>query len=264
MNERTVIALDGVGKTFAGGRGGDVQALDDIALSVPEGSFVSLLGPSGCGKSTLLRILADIIPPTTGTVEINGKTPRAARLARDYGIVFQQPALLEWRSVLRNVELPLQIMGIGKAARREKARHMLELVRLGDFARHFPWQLSGGMQQRVAVARALTFDPRILLMDEPLGALDEMNREYLQAELLRIWRDTHTTVVFVTHSVAEAVFLSTEVVIMSPRPGRVAKVIPIDLPQPRTAETRTSKEFYAAATDVRNALHAVLADEVPA
>jgi NitT/TauT family transport system ATP-binding protein len=258
----TIIEASGVDKVFGGTGSAAVHALADIDMSIVEGSFVSLLGPSGCGKSTLLRVLADLTAPSAGTVLVNGKTPQQARLARDLGMVFQQPALFDWRTVRRNVELPLQVAGVDRGRRRDKADELLRLVRLSDFSRHYPRQLSGGMQQRVAIARALSADPRILLMDEPLGALDEMNREYLQTELSRIWRDTGITVVFVTHSVSEAVFLSTEVMVMSPRPGRIVRRIPVDLPHPRTAATRTSREFLDTITAVRTALHAVLDEEL--
>ncbi|GAA2439291.1 ABC transporter ATP-binding protein [Actinomadura vinacea] len=256
MNDQPVISVEGVDKTFPGKDG--VQALRGIDLTVGEGDFVSLLGPSGCGKSTLLRIMADLTEPTAGSVRVNGKPAAAARRDRDYGMVFQQPGLLDWRTVARNVELPLQVMGVAKAERRERARAMLDLVRLPDSQRRFPWQLSGGMQQRAAIARALAPEPRILLMDEPLSALDEMNREHLQGELLRIWSDTGTTVVMVTHSIAEAVFLSTRVVVMSPRPGRVAGTVDVDLPGRRTAATRNTPEFFEQVTKVRTMLHGVL------
>ncbi|WP_283134934.1 ABC transporter ATP-binding protein [Rhizohabitans arisaemae] len=259
MPESGIISVHGVTKEFNSATDRSVTALTDIDLTIAEGEFVSLLGPSGCGKSTLLRILADLTPPTAGTVQVNGKTPAAARRDRDYGMVFQQAGLFEWRSVRRNVELPLQVAGVAKEERRNKASAMLDLVRLEDFASHFPWQLSGGMQQRVAIARALSADPKILFMDEPLGALDEMNREHLQAELLRIWSDTRTTVVFVTHSISEAVFLSSRIVVMSARPGRIAANIDVDLPYPRTAATRTTPEFFEKVTQVRTVLHGMLA-----
>jgi NitT/TauT family transport system ATP-binding protein len=253
----TAIRLAGVSKTFSTSSG-DVVALDDIDLDIPEGGFVSLLGPSGCGKSTLLRVVGDLVTPTTGTVEVAGTSAAEARRTRQYGMAFQAPGLMDWRTVRRNIELPLQVQGVGRAERRQRADEMLELVKLTQFADHRPRQLSGGMQQRVAIARALAMQPRVLLMDEPLGALDEMNREHLQRELLRIWRATGTTVVFVTHSIPEAVFLSTEVVVMSPRPGRIASRIPVDLPYPRTDETRLTDEFQAAERHVRERLHAVL------
>ncbi|MFI7025486.1 ABC transporter ATP-binding protein [Micromonospora sp. NPDC049900] len=260
MSEAAIISVRGVTKQFTGGDR-TVTALEDIDLSIERGEFVSLLGPSGCGKSTLLRILADLTEPTDGTVSLNGKTPAASRSDRDYGMVFQQAGLFEWRTVQRNVELPLQVAGVDKATRRAKAHEMLDLVRLSDFSRHFPWQLSGGMQQRVAIARALSADPEILFMDEPLGALDEMNRERLQGELLRIWSDTRTTVVFVTHSISEAVFLSSRIVVMSARPGRIAASIDVDLPYPRTAATRTTDAFFAKVTEVRAALHGAPAEQ---
>lgn len=251
------IQLSGVSKEFVTSSG-TTLALDDIDLEIPSGAFVSLLGPSGCGKSTLLRVIGDLIPPTTGTVTVAGMSARDARRTRQYGMAFQAPGLMDWRTVRRNIELPLQVQGVPRAERRARADEMLELVRLTAFADHRPRQLSGGMQQRVAIARALSMQPRVLLMDEPLGALDEMNREHMQRELLRIWRATGTTIVFVTHSVPEATFLSTEVVVMSPRPGRIAERIAIDLPFPRTDETRVAPEFYAAESRVRSALHAVL------
>ncbi|MFF5114661.1 ABC transporter ATP-binding protein [Streptosporangium sp. NPDC000509] len=255
MPESAIISVSGVTKEFNSGTDRSVTALTDIDLSIAEGEFVSLLGPSGCGKSTLLRIMADLTQPTSGSVSLNGKAPGAARRDRDYGMVFQQAGLFDWRNVQRNVELPLQVAGVAKETRRTKATSMLELVRLSEFAHHFPWQLSGGMQQRVAIARALSADPKILFMDEPLGALDEMNRERLQGELLRIWSDTRTTVVFVTHSISEAVFLSSRIVVMSSRPGRIATSIDVDLPYPRSAATRTTPEYFKKVTEVRSALH---------
>ncbi|MER7971450.1 ABC transporter ATP-binding protein [Streptomyces sp. NPDC096080] len=255
MAEPAIISVRKVNKVFNGGSDRAVTALEDIDLTIGRGEFISLLGPSGCGKSTLLRVMADLTAPTSGTLTVNGKAPGAARADRDYGMVFQQAGLFEWRSVLRNVELPLQVAGAKREVYRAKAEEMLELVRLREFAGHYPWQLSGGMQQRVAIARALSADPEILFMDEPLGALDEMNRERLQGELLRIWGDVRTTVVFVTHSISEAVFLSSRVVVMSARPGRVAACIDVDLPYPRTAATRTTPEFFEKVKDVRRALH---------
>ncbi|NYD68055.1 ABC transporter ATP-binding protein [Agromyces atrinae] len=254
------ISLSNVSKAFETGTG-TVLALDGIDLDIQPGGFVSLLGPSGCGKSTLLRVIGDLVKPTSGEVLVGGRTAAEARKARDYGMAFQAPGLMDWRTVRRNVELPMQVLGVPRAERRQCADEMLDLVRLTAFADHRPRQLSGGMQQRVAIARALAIQPKILLMDEPLGALDEMNREYLQRELLRIWRSTGTTIVFVTHSVPEAVFLSTEVVVMSPRPGRIAARVPIDLGYPRVDETRVSPEFYRAEAEVREILHSVLAPE---
>lgn len=251
-----VVEIKGVTKLFEGGRGQSVEALRGVDLTVRQGEFVSLIGPSGCGKSTLLRLIGDLTTPTTGTVTINGKSARAARRDRDYGIVFQAPVLFDWRTVEKNVQLPLEVGGISRAERRDRTRRMLELVELADFAGHRPWQLSGGMQQRVAIARALALDPQILLMDEPFGALDEMTRERLNLELLRIWDQTGTTVVFVTHSIPEAVFLSTRVVVMSPRPGRITDVIDVDLPRQRNVDTRELDRYFELITQVRESLRA--------
>jgi NitT/TauT family transport system ATP-binding protein len=251
-----VVRLDHVSMVFAGDSAGGrrVEALRDIDLSIGRAEFISLIGPSGCGKSTLLRIVGDLIVPTAGTVTVNDKPARRARLDRDYGMVFQAPVLFDWRTVQKNVELPLEIIGMPRRDREAKARQMLELVELGDFGGQRPWQLSGGMQQRVAIARALALDPAILLMDEPFGALDEMTRERMNLELHRIWSRTGTTVIFVTHSIPEAVFLSTRVVVMSARPGRITKVVPIDLPRERTVETREMERYFQLVTDVREAL----------
>lgn len=245
-----VIRAKGVGKTFGSGAE-QVEALRDINLTIEPGEFISLIGPSGCGKSTLLRLIGDLTSPTSGDLVINGKQPSDARTDRDYGIVFQKATLLDWRTVGKNVELPLEIMGIESASAVDE---MLELVQLRDFKDHYPWQLSGGMQQRVAIARALTFNPSLLLMDEPFGALDEMTREQMQQEVLRIWDETDTTVVFVTHSIPEAVFLSTRIVVMSPRPGRISDVISTELPHPRDDATRDAKEYHERVTEVREAL----------
>lgn len=247
-----------VGKVFGSGDS-RVEALRGIDLQIRPREFISLIGPSGCGKSTLLRLIGDLVTPTSGTLLVNGKQPSQARLDRDYGIVFQNATLLDWRTVTQNVELPLEIMGIGDRA--ETITRMLELVQLSEFAEHYPWQLSGGMQQRVAIARALAFRPSLLLMDEPFGALDEMTREAMQQEVLRIWDETDTTVVFVTHSIPEAVFLSTRVVVMSPRPGRISDVIEVGLPHPRDTDTRESATYYSKITEVREALRR---EEAPA
>ena len=249
----SVVAISGVSKVFdtAGGR---TTALEDINLSIAPGEFVSLIGPSGCGKSTLLRLIGDLTAPTSGTVTINGKPARRARLDRDYGIVFQAPVLFDWRTVEANVRLPLEVMDIDKSTREKRVREMLDLVELGGFEKHYPHQLSGGMQQRVSIARALGFQPALLLMDEPFGALDEMTRERLNAEVLRIWEQTGTTIIFVTHSIPEAVFLSTRVVVMTARPGQIADVIDIDLPQPRTDETREGERYFELVTAVRERL----------
>ncbi len=250
--DQRVVSIREVTKTFRGG----TTALQGIELDIEPGEFVSLIGPSGCGKSTLLRIIGDLIQPTAGELTVNGKSAHRARQDRDYGIVFQDAVLYDWRTVTKNIALPLEMLGWSRARRDERVRQMLELVELTGFERHHPWQLSGGMQQRVSIARALSFDPKLLLMDEPFGALDEMTRERLNAELLRIWQETGSTVVFVTHSIPEAVFLSTRVVVMSPRPGRISHVIPVDLPQPRTAETREEPRFFELITHVREALQA--------
>jgi NitT/TauT family transport system ATP-binding protein len=248
------VRLAGVNKAFTTSGGTRTVALEGIDLSIKPGEFISLIGPSGCGKSTLLRIVGDLIEPTSGTVEVNGKPAHRARLDRDYGMVFQAPVLFDWRTVEANVRLPLEVMDIDKSTREKRVREMLELVELGGFARHYPHQLSGGMQQRVAIARALGFQPALLLMDEPFGALDEMTRERLNAEVLRIWAQTGTTIIFVTHSIPEAVFLSTRVVVMTARPGRIADVIEIDLPQPRTDVTRESERYFELVTAVRERL----------
>jgi NitT/TauT family transport system ATP-binding protein len=248
-----VVRASGITKTFGDGSTA-VTALEGIDLAIGSGEFVSLIGPSGCGKSTLLRLIGDLITPSGGTLEINGKPVRQARLDRDYGMVFQAPVLMDWRTVAKNIELPLEIMGWRSSDRAERSAELLKLVELDGFEDRHPWQLSGGMQQRVAIARALAFGPKLLLMDEPFGALDEMTRERMNLELMRIWTRTRTTVVFVTHSIPEAVFLSTRVVVMSARPGRISKVIDIDLPQPRTVETRETDRYFELVTDVREAL----------
>jgi NitT/TauT family transport system ATP-binding protein len=254
LNLSAVISITSVGKVFNIGKANRLVALENINLEIQPGEFVSLLGPSGCGKSTLLRLIGDLTSPTSGAVLVNGKPAAQARQSRDYGMVFQQATLYDWRTVSRNVQLPLELMAYPREKRETRAREMLRLVQLEGFDRHFPWQLSGGMQQRVAIARALAFAPSILLMDEPFGALDEMTRERMQSEVLRIWRETRTTVVFVTHSIPEAVFLSTRVVVMSPRPGRITGVIDIDLPQPRNFETREDPHFFEKITEVRECL----------
>ena len=250
-SRQPVVRLEGVTKQF--GKAG-VVALEDVDLDIGRGEFVSLIGPSGCGKSTLLRVVGDLIQPTGGAVEVNGKTAHQARLDRDYGIVFQDSVLFEWRTVARNIGLPLELAGWSRERRRERVQEMLELVELSGFEGHHPWQLSGGMQQRVSIARALSFEPALLLMDEPFGALDEMTRERLNLELLRIWAASGSTVVFVTHSISEAVFLSTRVVVMSPRPGRITGIVDVDLPQPRTSRTREEPRFAELIRDVRRTL----------
>lgn len=239
------------------GRGTETVALKDATETIREGEFISLIGPSGCGKTTLLRLIADLIQPTSGELVVAGKSPREARLAREYGYVFQAPALLEWRSVLKNVMLPLEIMGFSRAEQQTRAAALLAMVGLRDFHKQYPWQLSGGMQQRVSIARALAFDPKLLLMDEPFGALDEITRETMNLELLRIWQETRKTIVFVTHSIPEAVFLSSRIFVMTPRPGKIERVIKVDLPYPRDTETRESQGFFELATEVRESLRDV-------
>ena len=231
-----------------------VTALEDIDLTIGRGEFVSLIGPSGCGKTTLMRVVADLVQPTAGTMTVNGVTPEEARLNRSYGYVFQAPALYPWRNVQRNVQLPLEIMGMPAAERAERAARSLATVGLEGFERKFPWQLSGGMQQRVSIARALSFEPDILLMDEPFGALDEITRDNLNVHLLDLWNRTGVTVIFVTHSIPEAVFLSSKIVVMSPRPGRVLEVIDSDLPAKRDLDIRETGAFQKIAHEVRIAL----------
>ena len=247
----SVVSLQGVSKEF--GRGG-VVAIEGIDLEIGEREFVSLIGPSGCGKSTLLRIIGDLIQPTRGEVTVKGKTAHRARLGRDYGIVFLDAVLFDWRTVAKNISLPLEMMGWDRRKRAERVKELVELVELTGFEGHHPWQLSGGMQQRVSIARALSFDPALLLMDEPFGALDEMTRERLNLELLRIWEASGSTVVFVTHSISEAVFLSTRAVVMSARPGRIVGIVDVDLPQPRTADMREEPRFAELIRDVRRLL----------
>ena len=257
MNEAEVTApvvqLRGVGKTFSLGDDSTV-ALNDINLDIGRGEFVSLIGPSGCGKSTLLRTIGDLIEPSEGSVQVNAKSAKRARLDREYGMVFQAPVLFDWRTVEENVQLPLELFGQDRATRTRRAGEMLELVGLSDFARHHPYQLSGGMQQRVAIARALAFSPDLLLMDEPFGALDEMTRERMNSELLAIWARTGITVVFVTHSIPEAVFLSSRVAVMSARPGRITHLLEVDLERPRGLATRESPRYFELITTVREAL----------
>ena len=255
------MALKGLTKTLAKG---NVTALQEIDLAIEPGEFVSLIGPSGCGKSTMLRVIGDLTPPSAGTIEVNGKTAPQARLDHDYGMVFQDSVLFDWRSVAKNIGLPLEMLGWDRARRRERVDEMLRLVELQGFGDHYPWQLSGGMQMRVAIARALSFEPALLLMDEPFGALDEMTRERLNIELLDLWRRMESTIVFVTHSISEAVFLSTRVVVMSPRPGRIAGIVDVDLPYPRSVETREEPRFFELVTDVRERLAAGGADIVSA
>ena len=241
-------------KIFNPGTDEEVIALQHIDLDITAGELISLIGPSGCGKSTLMRLVGDLLQPSAGELLVNGKPPHQARLDRDYGMVFQAATLYDWRSVANNVQLPLEVMGYNKAERQARAADMLEMVELGAFANHYPWQLSGGMQQRVAIARALVFDPSILLMDEPFGALDEFTRERMNLELLRIWEQTRKTIIFVTHSISEAVFLSNRIVVMSPRPGRITEIVSNDLPYPRDFTTRNLPAYHGLVADVRELL----------
>ena len=233
---------------------GPVDALKDVNLDINEGDFVSFIGPSGCGKTTFLRVLADLETPTGGTVEINGVSPNIARESRAYGYVFQAPGLYPWRSIGKNIKLPLEIIGLGKHEQSERVKRVLKLVDLQDFENKFPWQLSGGMQQRASIARALAFDADILLMDEPFGALDEIVRDHLNEQLLDLWKTTSKTICFVTHSIPEAVYLSTKIVVMSPRPGRIIDVIESTLPNERPLNIRDSSEFISISQRVREGL----------
>lgn len=253
MTEHAV-AINGASMVFNPGSVGQLEALRDINLDIAAGDFVSLIGPSGCGKSTLLRLIANLLAPTAGDVLVNGKSAAQARVDQDYGMAFQQSGLFDWRSVRKNIELPLELKGWDKKRRAERSAEMLELVQLSEFGDHRPWELSGGMQQRIAIARALASHPPLLLMDEPFGALDEMTREHMQSELLRICAAADTTVVFVTHSIPEAVYLSNRVVVMSPRPGQITDVVDVDLGVARDDDTREDETFYKKITEVREAL----------
>ena len=233
-----------------------VTALENIDLQIRRGEFVSFIGPSGCGKTTLMRVIADLAKPSAGRIAVNGVSPEQARLGRAYGYVFQAPALYAWRNVLRNVLLPLEIMGMRAAERKARAAKYLAMVGLAGFERKFPWQLSGGMQQRVSIARALAFEPELLLMDEPFGALDEITRDHLNEQLLQLWQQTGKTVVFVTHSISEAVFLSNRIVVMSPRPGRILAIVENKLPPDRGLDIRETTGFLEVAQRVRQALRA--------
>ena len=249
----SALAITNVSKVFNKGNENEVIALSDVNLDVHTGEFISLIGPSGCGKSTLLRVIGDLTGFDSGIVEVSGKSPEDARKERLYGIAFQQAALFDWRTVSKNIELPLELAGWDKSKREARSAELLEMVQLSEFGNHRPWELSGGMQQRVAIARSLAVDPPLLLMDEPFGALDEMTRERMQNELLRIRLDTGKTIVFVTHSIPEAVYLSDRVVVMSPRPGRITAEINVDLGQ-RSETTRESDHFFHCVTSVREAL----------
>jgi len=257
----SVIAASGVSLTFTTADG-PVHALKDVDLAVGAGEFVSFIGPSGCGKTTFLRCVAALETPTGGQLRVNGMDPDAARRARAYGYVFQAAGLYPWRTIAKNIALPLEIMGFGRAEQAERVARVLKLVELDGFGGKFPWQLSGGMQQRASIARALAFDADILLMDEPFGALDEIVRDRLNEELLRLWNATGKTILFVTHSIPEAVYLSTRIVVMSPRPGRITDVIDNPLPRERPLDMRDSREFLEIAHRVREGLRAGHAYEV--
>ena len=253
--QRLAVDVRNVSLTFETADG-KVDALSNVSLQIADGEFVSFIGPSGCGKTTMLRVIADLQQPTSGTLLVNGMSPEQARLQRRYGYVFQAPALFPWRTIEKNIKLPLEIMGFSDSEQRARAARYLALVNLNGFERKFPWQLSGGMQQRVSIARALSFDPALLLMDEPFGALDEIVRDHLNEQLLQLWDKTEKTVLFVTHSIPEAVFLSTKIVVMSPRPGRIIDVIDCNFPRNRTLEVRETPEFLKIAQRVRIGLRA--------
>ena len=250
-----MVAADRLSLTFRT-NDGPVEALSEVSLEIGKGDFVSFIGPSGCGKTTFLRVIADLEQPTGGTIRINGMSPAEARRARAYGYVFQAPALYPWRTIEKNVALPLEVIGYSKAEQQVRIQRTLDLVGLSGFAKKYPWQLSGGMQQRASIARALAFDADLLLMDEPFGALDEISRDHLNSELLKLWAATGKTIGFVTHSIPEAVYLSTKIVVMSPRPGRVTDVIDSPLPADRPLEIRETPEFLAVAHRVREGLRA--------
>lgn len=256
LNQDVEIMLKDIGMVYKT-EGKEVTALTNVSIDIQKGEFVSLLGPSGCGKTTLLRIMADLLQPTSGEITVGGESPKEARLKQRYGIVFQSAVLYDWRTVLKNVTLPLEIMKIPKAERIKKAMQMLELVGLTDFKDAYPQELSGGMQQRVGIARALAIKPEILLMDEPFSALDEFTREKLHEDLLKIWRKTNKTIVFVTHNIAESVFLSDRICVLSPHPGRLSAVIDVDLPRPRTQEMRNTQAFTDLVAKVRNSFEGV-------
>ncbi len=253
MGDGSVIDINDLSLIFKT-NDGDVHALSNIDLDVRQGEFVSLIGPSGCGKTTLLRTIADLEQPTAGSISVNGMSPHEARMKRAYGYVFQAAALYPWRTIARNVSLPLEIMGLDAGTREKRVAENLELVNLGGFEKKFPWQLSGGMQQRASIARALAVEPDLLLMDEPFGALDEIVRDHLNEQLLKLWAKTNKTIIFVTHSIPEAVYLSSKIVVMSPRPGRIQDIIDSSLPNDRTLDIRETTEFQDIAHRIREGL----------
>lgn len=257
MSSSAGIQIKDLSMTYTGKNGEPITALQNVSFDIREGEFVSLLGPSGCGKTTLLRIIADLLQPTAGSVSILGMTPRETRLKQKYGIVFQSPVLYDWRTVRRNICMPMEIMKIPKKERTARITHMLEVVGLQDFGYKYPFELSGGMQQRVGIARALALNPDFLLMDEPFSALDEFTREKLNEDLLNIWSRDKKTVVFVTHNIPEAVFLSDRVVVLSPHPGRLSAIVDIDLPRPRRGELREDPVFYEHVAKIRKSFEGV-------
>ncbi|CAI3651294.1 putative ABC transporter, ATPase component [Clostridium neonatale] len=258
IENKTEIKIENLSMKYPNKNGGEpVTALQNVNLDIKQGEFISLLGPSGCGKTTLLRIIADLLQPTEGKITVRGETPRDIRLKKKYGVVFQNPVLYDWRTIRRNICMPMELMGMKKAERTKQVTKMLDLVGLQDFGKRYPYELSGGMQQRVGIARALAINPEILLMDEPFSALDEFTREKLHVDLLEIWRKTNKTVIFVTHNISEAVFLSDRVVVLSPHPGRVSTVIDINLPRPRDMESKQTTEFYDYITKIRNSFEGV-------
>lgn len=258
MNENEAeVQIRNVSMVYKNTSGEDIVALSDVSIDIREGEFISLLGPSGCGKTTLLRVIADLLEPTSGSVAIHGQTPREIRLQKKYGIVFQTPVLYDWRTVRRNICLPMEIMGVPRKERTSRIDGMLELVELENFGDKYPYELSGGMQQRVGIARALALDPEFLLMDEPFSAIDEFTREKLNEDLLKIWRKTNKTVIFVTHNISESVFLSDRVVVLSPHPGRVSAIVDIDFPRPRKNSLRETPEFYEYVAKIRRSFEGV-------
>lgn len=258
IENKTEIKIENLSMKYPNKNGGEpVTALQNVNLDIKQGEFISLLGPSGCGKTTLLRIIADLLQPTEGKITVRGETPRDIRLKKKYGVVFQNPVLYDWRTIRRNICMPMELMGMKKAERTKQVTKMLDLVGLQDFGKRYPYELSGGMQQRVGIARALAINPEILLMDEPFSALDEFTREKLHVDLLEIWRKTNKTVIFVTHNISEAVFLSDRVVVLSPHPGKVSTVIDINLPRPRDMESKQTTEFYDYITKIRNSFEGV-------
>jgi NitT/TauT family transport system ATP-binding protein len=256
MNPRE-IKIENLNKYFTTISGETIQAVKDVNLDIKAGEFIALLGPSGCGKTTILRMIADLLEPSEGSILIDGEKPREARMKKKFGIVFQQPVLYDWRTVRRNICMPMEIMGVPKSERTARINKQLELVGLENFGYKHPYELSGGMQQRVGIARALALDPEILLMDEPFSALDEFTREKLNEDVLKIWGKTKKTIIFVTHNIAESVFMSDRVVVLSPHPGRVSAIVDIDLPRPRTAAMRESQEFYQLVSKIRHSFEGV-------